>query len=72
MMEFSKLNERHKTTDPKSSEITRRTYIQKSTPIVFELQKVKDEEKILKESESQEKNCISLLFRNHTKRERRI
>jgi len=36
---------------------------------MFELQKVKDEEKILKESESQEENCICLLFRNHAKRE---
>lgn len=46
MMEFSKINERHKTTDPKSSAITSRTYIQEISPIMFELQKVKDEENL--------------------------
>ena len=53
MTEFSKIYDKHETTDPESSEITSRTYTKKSTPrhIAFELWKIKDEEKILKESE---------------------
>lgn len=52
MTESFKTNDSHQTTDPESSENIKQYKHQKSTPrhVIFTLQKIKDKEKILKET----------------------
>lgn len=52
MTESFKTNDSHQSTDPESSETTKQYKHQKSTPrhVIYTLQKIKDKEKILKET----------------------